>query len=141
MILELLLGNGTVGVRLKFAFRGDDLKVTSKWFGGSLLKSAFPWNVDQMKKDKGFYRFNSAHNRQFFMNKNDHFNCSSQGYMIITDQKECSWEKESPYDSAYFWIPNPEKETWSDGAKEAMELRFWGEYNWTSHDRAYRVNC
>ena len=143
VILELLLPNGTVAVKLKFAFTGNSLKNGANWFRPHNLMSAFPWDVEQMKNETyEFFNITGRHGSLRFYITTFIYNCQvARGYLMISNKKACSWEISSPYSTAYVWTRVSAAQRWYTGATEAIEFRISGEYLLDAGDRAYSVQC
>lgn len=146
VIMELLLPNGMIAVKLKFLFTGSSLKTDENWFRPQYLASAYPWNIEQMKKLQNYSRTifrlrGQSTVRKFMINKIIADCPNARGYMMISHYRSCNWERKSPYTPGYFWTSNPETEKWSTDAKEAVEFRIYGEYSFDANDRMYRAQC
>lgn len=142
VIVELLLANGTVAVKLKFAFTGSSLRSEGNWFRPQHLRSAFPWSVEQMKADSyNIFKITGQGNIRKFMINRSFAGCGGdRGYLMISKNKVCKWEKRSPHAVAYLWTSHPETQMWND-ALEAIEFRISGDFGLDADDRVYTAQC
>lgn len=127
--LELLHDNGTLAVKLGFGMSGTHLQEEKAWFDKSNLRSAFPWNVTEMKNDN--YNFFSMRglqtalsHRRFYINI-CHYGCpKNNGYLLITGSViQCDWEKGVLNNPPYLWNPDPKKGPWQGNLQQAAEFR------------------
>lgn len=143
VIVEFLLSNGSTAVRLKFSFRGKDLRTEQNWFRPKFLLEAFPWNVNRMKSDR-YNRFKidvGNRIRYFYINKMYERCFKDQGYMVITNGTGCRWDKKRSHSYGYLWTPlaDTHNNTWRYTSQEANEFRIFGEYVLEPGDRMYRL--